>query len=213
MPTAASTAAEARPRRARSPRQVGFPLILKPRSGAGASGTIRVDDDAAELEHALRPVRRPGRRLDRRGGVRRGSRGLLRHAHRRRARRAGLRVALLPERARGHADPLDLTAVHRHQPDRHGAGVRRAAGDGPSRERRPRDRDVGDAHGVVLRAEGAEVLRDRLPPAGGRGLGPLLRGQRDRRLPRVGDGDRARWHRLEAVAALRQRHGRAAPRP
>jgi carbamoylphosphate synthase large subunit len=32
--------------------QVGFPLILKPRSGAGASGTVRVDN-VAELEHAL----------------------------------------------------------------------------------------------------------------------------------------------------------------
>lgn len=32
--------------------QVGFPLILKPRDGAGASGTTRVDDDAG-LESAL----------------------------------------------------------------------------------------------------------------------------------------------------------------
>ncbi|MDQ2814167.1 MAG: ATPase, partial [Actinomycetota bacterium] len=32
--------------------QTGFPLILKPRSGAGASGTVRVDDEAA-LERAL----------------------------------------------------------------------------------------------------------------------------------------------------------------
>jgi formate-dependent phosphoribosylglycinamide formyltransferase (GAR transformylase) len=32
--------------------RVGFPLIVKPRDGAGASGTARVDDDAA-LVHAL----------------------------------------------------------------------------------------------------------------------------------------------------------------
>jgi hypothetical protein len=32
--------------------RVGFPLVLKPRSGAGASGTVRVDS-AAELEQAL----------------------------------------------------------------------------------------------------------------------------------------------------------------
>ncbi len=32
--------------------QVGFPLILKPRSGAGASDTMRAED-AAGLEHAL----------------------------------------------------------------------------------------------------------------------------------------------------------------
>ena len=30
----------------------GFPLVLKPRSGAGASGTVRVDDEA-DLDHAL----------------------------------------------------------------------------------------------------------------------------------------------------------------
>ncbi len=34
-------------------RRVGYPLIVKPRSGAGASGTSRVDDDG-ELEIALR---------------------------------------------------------------------------------------------------------------------------------------------------------------
>ena len=63
---------------------------------------------------------------------------------------------------------------------------------GQSGDRRARHRDLGDAHGVVLRAEGPEVLRDRLPPAGRGRLGPLLRGQRHRPLPRVGDGGRAR---------------------
>jgi formate-dependent phosphoribosylglycinamide formyltransferase (GAR transformylase) len=52
VPTAASagvgSAAEARA----FAEQVGFPLILKPRSGAGASGTVRVDDFAG-LDHAL----------------------------------------------------------------------------------------------------------------------------------------------------------------
>jgi hypothetical protein len=33
-------------------REVGYPLVVKPRSGAGASGTTRVDDDAA-FERAL----------------------------------------------------------------------------------------------------------------------------------------------------------------
>jgi hypothetical protein len=36
--------------------QVGFPLILKPRDAAGASGTVRADD-AAELEAAIRQTR------------------------------------------------------------------------------------------------------------------------------------------------------------
>jgi formate-dependent phosphoribosylglycinamide formyltransferase (GAR transformylase) len=52
VPTAAS-AAVASPAQAHAfAGQTGFPLILKPRSGAGASGTVRVDDEAA-LEHAL----------------------------------------------------------------------------------------------------------------------------------------------------------------
>ena len=46
--TAASTAAEIRA----FAEAVGYPLILKPRSGAGASGTTRVDDDR-ELAAAL----------------------------------------------------------------------------------------------------------------------------------------------------------------
>ncbi|MEO7235768.1 MAG: ATP-grasp domain-containing protein, partial [Lapillicoccus sp.] len=52
VPTAASaavaTAAEARAFAG----QVGYPLILKPRAGAGAQGTIRVDSDT-ELDQAL----------------------------------------------------------------------------------------------------------------------------------------------------------------
>lgn len=47
--TGASSAEEVRAFAA----QVGYPLIVKPRDGAGASGTFRVDSDA-ELEHAIR---------------------------------------------------------------------------------------------------------------------------------------------------------------
>jgi len=46
---AASTAEEARA----FARDVGYPLILKPRDSAGASGTFKVDDDAG-LERALK---------------------------------------------------------------------------------------------------------------------------------------------------------------
>lgn len=53
--TAAGTAAEAHEFAAR----VGFPLILKPRSGAGAAGTLRVDDDG-ELNRALLSYGRQG---------------------------------------------------------------------------------------------------------------------------------------------------------
>ena len=52
VPTAASAAVDSAAEAHAFAEQVGFPLILKPRSGAGASGTVRVDDPA-ELHHAL----------------------------------------------------------------------------------------------------------------------------------------------------------------
>ena len=152
---------------------IGFPLILKPRAGAGAQDTVRVDS-TAELDARAGPAS-ARRRLDRGRGVRRGPRGLLRHHRRRRPRRPRLRHALLPERARGDAAPLDLAAVRHHQPDRRLAVLRRGARDGRAGHRGARHRHVGDPHGVVLRPQGPAVLRDRLPAAGRRRLGPLLR--------------------------------------
>jgi D-alanine-D-alanine ligase-like ATP-grasp enzyme len=52
VPTAASAAVASAAQAQAFAAEVGFPLILKPRSGAGASGTVRVDD-AGGLEHAL----------------------------------------------------------------------------------------------------------------------------------------------------------------
>jgi carbamoylphosphate synthase large subunit len=52
VPTAASAAVGSAAEAHAFAGQVGFPLILKPRSGAGAAGTMRADD-AAGLEHAL----------------------------------------------------------------------------------------------------------------------------------------------------------------
>jgi carbamoylphosphate synthase large subunit len=52
VPTAASTAASTADQVRDFARQVGYPLILKPRSGAGALDTTRVDDDAG-LDAAL----------------------------------------------------------------------------------------------------------------------------------------------------------------
>jgi carbamoylphosphate synthase large subunit len=52
VPTAASAAAGSAAEAVAFAEQVGFPVILKPRSGAGASGTVRAED-AAGLEHAL----------------------------------------------------------------------------------------------------------------------------------------------------------------
>jgi formate-dependent phosphoribosylglycinamide formyltransferase (GAR transformylase) len=52
VPTAASVAVSSAALAREFAEQVGFPLILKPRSGAGASGTVRVDSDV-ELDQAL----------------------------------------------------------------------------------------------------------------------------------------------------------------
>ena len=52
VPTAASAAVSSAAAAREFAGQVGVPLILKPRSGAGASGTVRVDSDA-ELDQAL----------------------------------------------------------------------------------------------------------------------------------------------------------------
>jgi formate-dependent phosphoribosylglycinamide formyltransferase (GAR transformylase) len=52
VPTAASTAAHSAAEVRDFAARVGYPLILKPRAGAGASGTVRVDS-AAELDGAL----------------------------------------------------------------------------------------------------------------------------------------------------------------
>src|SRR5207237_12360 len=69
-----------------------------------------------------RGVRRAGRGVDGGGGVRRGTRGVLRHDRRGRPGGPGLRLALLPERARGDAHPVDLAAVRLHQPGGYRAG-------------------------------------------------------------------------------------------
>jgi carbamoylphosphate synthase large subunit len=52
VPTAASAAVGSAAEALAFAGQAGFPLIVKPRSGAGAAGTMRAED-AASLEHAL----------------------------------------------------------------------------------------------------------------------------------------------------------------
>ena len=52
VPTAASTAADTARDVWEFAAAIGYPLILKPRAGAGAQGTVRVDNDT-ELTHAL----------------------------------------------------------------------------------------------------------------------------------------------------------------
>ncbi len=62
--------------------RVGFPVILKPRDAAGASGTYRRVESPSDLARAIDARRRRARALGRDRGVRRGPRGLLRHADR-----------------------------------------------------------------------------------------------------------------------------------
>ena len=164
--------------------RVGYPIILKPRSGAGAAGTERIGSDE-ELEAAIRAHGIDRGALGRGRGVHRRARGLLRHPDG--GRRGGARVhlALLPGRARGDAhrwiSPYVITTNRIDAPGydevrRMGRKVIRELGIGTS----------ATPHGVVLRPQGTQVLGDRLPPAGGLGLGPLQRRQRFRPLPRVG---------------------------
>ena len=93
---------------------IGFPLILKPRAGAGAQGTTRVDS-MADLQQASSRSGTPTRSRSRSSSR---ARGFLRHDRHRRPRRARLDHALLPQRAGGDAAPMDLTPVRHHQPDR-----------------------------------------------------------------------------------------------
>ncbi len=59
VPTAASAAIESAAEARDFAEREGYPLILKPRAGAGAQGTVRVDSDA-ELEQALQAYGREG---------------------------------------------------------------------------------------------------------------------------------------------------------
>lgn len=59
VPTAASAAVDSADEARDFAARVGYPLILKPRAGAGAQGTVRVED-AHELEQALAGYGREG---------------------------------------------------------------------------------------------------------------------------------------------------------
>lgn len=59
VPTAASAAVDSADEARAFAEREGYPLILKPRAGAGAQGTVRVDSDA-ELEEALQACGREG---------------------------------------------------------------------------------------------------------------------------------------------------------
>ena len=213
VPTAASTAADTADEVAGVRRRVGFPLILKPRAGAGAHGTVRVDS-MAELDARTGGVRR--RRLDRGRGVRRGPRGLLRHDRRRRPRR--------PRLGRRTTTPTCSRRCGTAGSPRSSSPPTGSTDSSFYAEVREMGARVIEALGIATSAthmewfygpEGSALLRDRLPAAGRRRLGPLLRRQRRRRLPRVGATRIVHGSaRSSAMSrAVLRRHRRAAPRP
>ena len=127
VPTAASTAADNAEQVQQFAKAVGFPLILKPRSGAGAADTTRVDNDD-QLAQVLASFGAKGVDSIAVEEFVEGHEGFYDTLSDRRWRRGRLRVPLLPQRARGDADPLDLAAVHLHQPGRVGGRTTSSCG-------------------------------------------------------------------------------------
>ena len=107
VPTAASTAAAHVDEVYAFAAAIGFPLILKPRSGAGALDTVRVDDNG-QLEQALGRFGGQGVESIAVEEFVEGHEGFYDTVAVARHGRAGLRLALLPERAGGDAQSLDL---------------------------------------------------------------------------------------------------------
>jgi hypothetical protein len=85
-------------------------------------------------------------------------------------------------------------------------------GNGPTCHRGLGHRHCRHAHGVVLWPEGARILGNRLPPAGRRPLGRVLRRQRVPPVSRMGAGGALRAGRPAPLAPLCLWHDRAASR-
>ena len=134
VPTAASTAADSAQEVYDFADAIGYPLILKPRSGAGAQDTTRVDN-RAELDAALGAFGGQGTTSIAVEEFVEGHEGFYDTLSINGERRAGLRLPLLPQRPRRDALPVDLAAVHLDQPGRLGGRVPAAARDGPAGER------------------------------------------------------------------------------
>jgi hypothetical protein len=92
--------------------------------------------------------------------------------------------------------------------------IRRTSGwnPGPMCHRGLGHRHCRHAHGVVLWPEGARILGNRLPPAGRRPLGRVLRRQRVPPVSRMGAGGALRAGRPAPLAPLCLWHDRAASR-
>ena len=184
----------------RSPSSVGFPLIVKPRDAAGASGTDpRRQRAASSTPRSSRPASTRAAASPSRSSSR------ATRASTTRSPSSGKRHPRLRRRTTTRTCSRRCARAGSRR-----SSSRRTASTQPSYDElkemgqkvvtRARHRDLGHAHGVVLRAEGPQVQRDRLPSAGRARMGPLRGGQRVRHLPRVGDGGRARQARARRLS-------------
>ena len=204
--------ASTRRRGPRVRRAVGYPLIIKPRAGAGAAGTSRVDNDT-ELAAALAAF---------------GAEGV-----------GSVAIEEFVEGHEGFYDTLSINGgpaydfVCHYYPNVLEAmrtrwispqfvSTNRVDNAGDYGELKEMGRRVNEALGIGTSAthmewffgpQGPAVLRDRLPAGRGRRLGPVRRRQRHRHLHRVGPADRARSTCTPAEPAVRRRHDRPAARP
>ena len=173
VPTAASAAVHTADEVYEFVNAIGYPIILKPRTGAGALDTTRVDNKA-ELDAAL----------GRFGGQ-------------------GVESIAVEEFVEGHEGFYDTVCVNGYvsldfvshyypnvleamrarwiSPQFIATNRVDSVSDytqirelGCSGQRGTWHWDHRDAYGVVLRPEGTAVLRDRLPPARSRGMGSVL---------------------------------------
>ncbi len=157
---------------------VGYPLIIKPPAGAGASATYRVRDDQ-ELERVIEESGLAEGRAVASRGIHRGARRLSGYIDNQRRGYPRIHHSLLPERIAGDARTLDIATNGYNQPDRR-ARIRRGAQDGARRCQDSEHRYIRNTYGVVRRAEGIEVFRNWLPPARSWPVGRLQCGQRIR---------------------------------
>ena len=114
-----------------------IPLIVKPRDGAGASGAVPRRLATPSSSRAL-PASASGCSPAARVAVEEfieGHEGFYDTLTVDGEVVPRVRLALLPERARGDAHALDLAAVHRHEPHRQRPRLRRGEGDGAEGDR------------------------------------------------------------------------------
>ncbi len=150
IPTAASAGIDSADEARAFAAAVGYPLILKPRSGAGAAGTTRVDSDT-ELAAALATFGATGATSVAIEEFVEGHEGFYDTLSINGAPDFEFVSHYYPGVLGGDADPLDLPAVRLDQSGGHRSGLPRIEGAGPTGQRGAGHRHLGDPHGMVLR--------------------------------------------------------------